>query len=67
MYVPKTTNLLSTPKHNDSMKHYKMAVATPKPRPPKKSAKENGYHTAFNSNNNSYISTPFDCETIEVK
>lgn len=67
MFVPKTTSILNSPKSNDFLKNYKMAVATPKPKPLKKSIKENGYHTGFVSSNNSYVSTPFDCETIEVK
>jgi hypothetical protein len=61
MFVPKPSSMLATPKSNDPIKNYKMAVATPKPKPIKKSVKENGYQTAFVSNNNSYISTPFEC------
>ena len=69
MYVPKTTNLLVSPKHNEPQphKHLKMAVATPKNKPTKKSVKENGYHTVFHSNTNSATSTPFDYEHIEIK
>lgn len=64
MYVPKPVAILASPKSNEVAKSYKMGVATPKPKPVKKSVKENGYATAFISNNNSYISTPFECETI---
>lgn len=39
MYVPKTANLLISPKVNEPPKHYKMAVATPKNKVPKKSVK----------------------------
>lgn len=67
MFVPKTASILNSPKSNDLFKNYKMAVATPKPKPVKKSVKENGYYTGFVSGNNSYVSTPFDCETIQVK
>ena len=38
-----------------------MSVVTPKNKTHKKSIKENGYSTAFHTNNNSYISTPFEC------
>lgn len=61
MFVPKQTGILVSPKSNDLMKNYKMGVATPKPKPIKKSVKENGFQTAFVSNNNSYLSTPFEC------
>jgi hypothetical protein len=69
MYVPKATGILVSPKQNDSIKGFKTAIVTPavKAKQPKRSVKENGYHTAFNSNNNSYISTPFDCEPVEIK
>lgn len=43
-------------------KVYKMATATPKPKAHKKSLKENGCQTAFNSTAHSATSTPFDAE-----
>jgi hypothetical protein len=39
MFVPKTTAILGSPKSNDLLKTYKAAVATPKPKPAKKSVK----------------------------
>jgi hypothetical protein len=51
----------------DASKVYKTATATPKSKPQKKSLKENGCHTAFNSINHSATSTPFDCEPQEHK
>ena len=46
----------------DTSKVYKMATATPKPKTHKKSLKENGCQTAFNSTANSATSTPFEAE-----
>lgn len=56
MYVPR---VLASPKPNDSLKHIRSGTATPKPKPNKKSIKENGHHTAIISKDHSYISTPF--------
>jgi hypothetical protein len=67
MYVPKPAGILVSPKSNEAVKTLKFGTTTPKPKPIKKAVKENGYHTAFISNNNSYISTPFECETVEVR
>jgi len=67
MYVPKPTPNILAQKQNDPIKTLKFGTTTPKPRPVKRSVKENGYATAFVSNNNSYISTPFECETIEIR
>jgi hypothetical protein len=67
MYVPKPMGVLASPKANETMKNLKLGMATPKSKPVKKSLKENGYQTAIISNNNSYISTPFECETIDFK
>jgi len=39
MFVPKSTGILASPKSNDLLKTYKAAVATPKPKPVKKSVK----------------------------
>ena len=65
MYIPKPMGVLASPKANEAIKSAKYATATPKPKPLKKSVKENGYHTAIISNNNSYISTPFECEPVD--
>ena len=67
MYVPRPVGVLASPKNTDTSKNLKLAAATPKTKPPKKSLKENGYHTVVISNNNSYISTPFECEPPELK
>lgn len=61
MYVPKAMGVLASPKPNESIKNMKIGIATPKPKTVKKSLKENGYQTVILSNNNSYISTPFEC------
>ncbi len=39
MFVPKQTGILVSPKSNDLVKNYKMGIATPKPKPIKKSVK----------------------------
>jgi hypothetical protein len=66
MLIPKTVSLLNSPKAADS-KAYKMAVVTPKPKPNKKSLKENSYQSAFVSNN-SYTTTPYEFEQqIKIK
>lgn len=62
MYVPKPAGILVSPKNTEPIKNLKFGTTTPKPKPMKKSVKENGYQTAFVSNNNSYLSTPFECE-----
>lgn len=69
MYVPRGVagSGLASPKTNETIKNLKLATATPKPKPIKKSVKENGYQTVVISNNNSYISTPFDIEPPEYK
>lgn len=67
MYVPRTSGVLASPKVNEVSKPYKTGTVTPKTKPMKKSLKQNGYQTVIISNNNSYISTPFECETIELK
>ena len=56
MYVPR---VLASPKANDSLKLIRSGTATPKPKPHKKSIKENGHHMAIISKDHSYISTPF--------
>jgi hypothetical protein len=61
MYVPKPMGVLLSPKAHETIKQYKSGIATPKQKASKKSLKENAYQTAFLSNNNSYISTPFEC------
>jgi hypothetical protein len=67
MYVPRPVGVLASPKTNETIKNLKLGTATPKPKPVKKSVKENGYQTVVLSNNNSYISTPFDCEPLDFK
>jgi len=67
MYVPRPVGVMASPKNSDTIKNLKLATATPKPKPLKKSVKENGYQTVVISNNNSYISTPFESEPPELK
>lgn len=67
MFVPKSTNILISPKGHESGKMLKMTVTTPKPKCLKKSVKENAYHSTFVSNNNSYVSTPFEYEIVDNK
>lgn len=67
MFVPKPAGILVSPKNADPIKNLKFGTHTPKPKPIKKSVKENAYQTAFVSNNNSYISTPFECEPLELR
>ena len=59
MCVPQLRHILS-PKPNDQHKSIKMGTCTPKHKLSKKNIKENAYHTAFVSNNQSYLNTPFE-------